>query len=204
VAELNCDQRFEKQIGFVLEIDKLKRVLRQTWLLDSSRRENDAEHSWHLAVMALVLSEYASEKSVDLPKVLKMLLIHDVVEIDAGDTFAYDELGATDKEEREALAAERLFGMLPSDQAADFRDLWEEFEARRSCEARFANALDRLQPILHNYKTQGKAWKKHGISAEQVIARNQTMAGGAPRLWAFAQRIIESAVKEGVLEDDAT
>jgi len=203
MGELSCDERFENQISFITEVDSLKRVLRQTWLMDGSRRENDAEHSWHLAVMALVLSEHSIDKSVDLPRVVKMLLIHDVVEIDAGDTFAYDEVGAKDKEEREAAAAERLFGLLPSDQATEFRTLWEEFEARRSPEARFAAALDRLQPILHNYKTRGKAWRKHGITAEQVIARNQHLAEGAPRLWEFAKTIIGTAVREGFLAGDA-
>lgn len=204
VNVLNGEECFERQIGFLIEVDKLKQVLRQTWLMDRSRRENDAEHSWHLAVMAIVLCEYAADGPVDLPRVLKMLLLHDVVEIDAGDTFAYDEVGAEDKAERETAAADRLFGMLPSDQAAEFRELWEEFEARRSAEARFAAALDRLQPILHNYQTNGKAWQEHGVCAQQVIDRNEHMAEGAPRLWEFAKTLIEDAVRQGFLQADAT
>ena len=203
MIELTSDDRLASQIGFLVELDKLKQVLRQTWIMDRSRRENDAEHSWHLAVMAIVLKEYAADESVDLAKVLKMLLIHDVVEIDAGDTFAYDTEGEKDKAERETAAAERLFGMLPRDQAAELRDLWEEFEARQTPESRFAAALDRLQPILHNYQTHGKAWRHHGISVDQVIARNRHMAEGAPRLWDFTESLIADAVKQGYLAGEA-
>lgn len=203
MIELTSDNRLASQIGFLVELDKLKQVLRQTWIMDRSRRENDAEHSWHLAVMAILLKEYAADESVDLAKVLKMVLIHDVVEIDAGDTFAYDTEGEKDKAERETAAAERLFGMLPADQAVELRDLWEEFEARQTGESRFAAALDRLQPILHNYQTQGKAWRQHGISVDQVIARNRHMAEGAPRLWAFTESLIEDAVKQGYLAGEA-
>lgn len=196
---MDSEQRVERQLDFLLELDRLKTVLRQTWLTDGSRRENDAEHSWHIAVMAVVLAEHSADPGIDLLKALKMLLIHDVVEIDAGDTFAYDEVGAQDKEQRERAAAERIFGLLPNGQAAAFRDLWEEFEARRSPAARFAAALDRLQPILHNYHTQGKAWLAHGITARQVVARNQHIAEGAPRLWDYARRIIDEAVARGYL-----
>ena len=199
MKKLDARQRVERQLDFLLELDRLKTVLRQTWLTDGSRRENDAEHSWHIAVMAIVLAEHSADPGIDLLKVLKMLLIHDVVEIDAGDTFAYDEVGALDKEKRERAAAERIFGMLPDEQSAAFRDLWEEFEARRSPEARFAAGLDRLQPILHNYHTQGKAWLAHGITARQVVARNQHMAEGAPRLWDYARGIIDEAVARGYL-----
>lgn len=177
---MDSEQRVERQLDFLLELDRLKTVLRQTWLTDGSRRENDAEHSWHIAVMAVVLAEHSADPGIDLLKALKMLLIHDVVEIDAGDTFAYDEVVVQDKEQREWAAAERIFGLLPNGQAAAFRDLWEEFEARRSPEARFAAALDRLQPILHNYHTQGKAWLAHGITARQVVARNQHIAEALP------------------------
>lgn len=196
---MDAKQRMERQIGFVLELDRLKRVLRQTWLTDGSRRENDAEHSWHIAAMALVLAEYAAEPDIDLRKVIEMLVIHDIVEIDAGDTFVYDEVGAEDKPDRERAAAERIFGILPDEQSARFQSLWEEFESRGSPEARFAAALDRLQPILHNYHTQGKAWRAHGITARQVIARNQHMAEGAPALWDYARRIIDDAVTRGYL-----
>ncbi len=191
--------RIGQQIGFVIELDKLKHVLRQTWLMDASRRENDAEHSWHLGVMAMVLAEHAAEPGLDISRVVRMVLIHDIVEIDAGDTFAYDEVGALDKAEREETAARRLFGLLPQEQAETFRDLWREFEARETAEARFAASLDRLQPILHNYYTQGKAWRQHGITADQVIARNRHIEEGAPRLWEYVRRLIDDAVTQGYL-----
>jgi putative hydrolase of HD superfamily len=188
-----------RQIQFVVEIDKLKGVLRQTWLMDGSRRENDAEHSWHLALMAVLLAEYAAEPNLDLLRVVKMLLVHDLVEIDAGDTFVYDKAGARDKAAREQKAAQRIFNILPPDQAGALRGLWDEFEARQTPEARFAAALDRLQPILHNYHTQGKAWRAHGITSEEVIAHNRHMAEGAPRLWQYARDLIRDAVEKGYL-----
>lgn len=192
------DDRLARQIEFIVEIDKLKRIERQTVLIDRSRQENAAEHSWHLAVMVLLLSEYASE-DIDLLKVLKMALLHDIVEVDAGDTFVYDDDGHEDKAGRERQAAERLFGMLPDDQKRAFRALWEEFEARETPEAKFAAALDRLQPLLHNYRTQGFAWQKHGITLDQVIARNRHMAEGTPALWNYAYAMIQDAVKQGYL-----
>src|SRR5262249_50705513 len=146
--------RLARQIAFIIEIDKAKQVLRQTLLMDGSRLENDAEHSWHLAVMALLLAEYAGE-AVDLLRVLKMVLIHDLVEIDAGDTFVYDVEALATRREREERAADRIFGLLPADVEEEFRALWEEFEAQATPEARFAAALDRLQPLLHNYHTGG-------------------------------------------------
>lgn len=193
------NDRLSRQIRFLLEIDKLKRVLRQTWHLDQSRKENDAEHSWHVAVMAVLLAEYAAEPGLDLAHVVKMILLHDLVEIDAGDTFAYDDVAARDKPEREQAAADRLFGLLPADQAAEFRQLWEEFEARRTPEARYAAGLDRLQPLLHNYHTQGRTWREHGVTAEQVLARNRHMSEGAPQLWQFAEDLIRDAVRKGYL-----
>lgn len=193
------DSRLAQQIRFVVEIDKLKHVLRQTWLMDQSRRENSAEHSWHLSVMAIVLAEYAAGRGIDMLRVLKMALLHDLVEIDAGDTFVYDDRGARDKQEREQRGAERIFGMLPLDQAHEFRRLWEEFEARRTDESRFAAALDRLQPILHNYYTRGKAWREHGVTSDKVRARNAHMAEGAPRLWNYAAELIATAVARGDL-----
>lgn len=195
------DDRLARQIGFVLEIDKLKRVLRQTWHLDQSRKENDAEHSWHLAVMAVLLAEYAAEPDLDLAKVVKMVLVHDLVEIDAGDTFVYDDVGYLDKPKREQAAADRLFGMLPEDQAAEVRDLWDEFEARQTPEARFAAGLDRLQPLLHNYHTQGRTWREHGVTSDLVLARNRHMAEGAPRLWEYAEAMIRDAVAKGYLAE---
>jgi len=193
------DSRLAKQVEFIVEIDKLKQVYRRTWLADKSRRENDAEHSWHLGVMAVLLLEYAQQPQLDLLRVLKMVLIHDLVEIDAGDTFAYDAAGAMDKAERETAAADRVFGLLPADQAAEFRTIWEEFEARRTPEAKYAAALDRFQPMLHNYVTQGKAWQEHGITADQVIARNQHMVEGSPALWDYARGFVADAVAKGYL-----
>jgi putative hydrolase of HD superfamily len=190
-----------QQIEFLIEIDKLKQVLRQTWLVDRTRRENDAEHTWHLAVMAVVLADYAAEKDMDVLKVLKMVLVHDLVEIDAGDTFVYDDQAATDKEEREQRAADRIFSLLPADQASEFRACWEEFESRRTPEARYAAALDRLQPILLNFHSRGKAWETHGIVSSQVRERNRHMEEGAPELWKYAQRIIQDAVDRGYLSE---
>jgi putative hydrolase of HD superfamily len=191
--------RLARQMQFVVEVDKLKRVFRQTWLLDQSRRENDAEHSWHLALMVVVLAEYAASEEIDLLRVLKMVLVHDLVEIDAGDTFVYDDQRSQDKADRERRAADRIFAILAPDQATELRGLWEEFEARRTPESRFAAALDRLQPLLHNYYTQGRAWQTHGITSEQVVAQNRHMIEGAPELWKYAENLITSAVEEGFL-----
>lgn len=193
------DSRLAQQIEFIVEIDQLKRVLRRTYLIDTSRRENDAEHSWHLGLMAILLVEHAASPQLDLLRVLKMVLVHDLVEIDAGDTFAYDDVGAMDKAAREAAAAARIFGLLPADQAAELRALWDEFEARQTPEAKYAAALDRFQPMLHNYRTQGKAWQEHGITADQVLARNRHMAEGAPALWDYARRFVADAVAKGYL-----
>ena len=189
--------RLDQQVGFILETDKLKQVLRQTLVSGGEgRRENDAEHSWHLGLMALLLREHAAEP-VDLLRVVEMLLVHDLVEIDAGDTFVYDEVAHLDKEEREQRAAERIFGLLPKDQAGRVRALWEEFEARQTPEARYAAALDRFQPLLLNFQTEGAAWRKHGVRRDQVIARNRHIEEGAPALWAAAQELIAAAVERG-------
>jgi 5'-deoxynucleotidase YfbR-like HD superfamily hydrolase len=195
--------RLAKQIQFILEIDKAKQVLRRTLLLDQTRCENDAEHSWHLAVIALLFCEYAGTEALDLLRVVKMVLIHDIVEIDAGDIFIYDTAGMAQKEERERRAAERIFRLLPEDQGGEFRALWDEFEERATPEARFAGALDRLQPLLHNYHTQGASWRAHGITSHQVIAMNRHIAEGAPALWDFARALIEDAVRQGYLEAGA-
>jgi putative hydrolases of HD superfamily len=192
-------KRLERQIQFIVEIDKLKDVFRQTLLMHGKRYENDAEHSWHLAVMAVLLSEYSLVQNLDIARVLKMALVHDLVEIDAGDTFCYDDKAAQSKDAREAKAAGRIFSILPSDQAAEVRALWEEFEARKTPEARFAAALDRLQPLLHNYNTQGAAWKKHGVTSEKVLARNKHIVDGAPVLWEYAENLIHDAVRKGYL-----
>jgi putative hydrolase of HD superfamily len=192
-------KRLEQQIAFVREVDKLKSIDRQTLLTDASRRENDAEHSWHLALMALLLGEYAGARDLDLLHVIRMVLIHDLVEIDAGDTYCYDQAGYADKSQRETAAAERIFNLLPPDQAAEIRSLWDEFEASETAEAKFANALDRLQPLMHNVFTNGQMWKRHGIVKSQVIDRNRKIADGAPDLWAFARSLIEKAVEDGDL-----
>ncbi len=183
---------------FIIEIDKLKQVLRRTVLTDASRRENSAEHSWHLAVTAILLCEYA-DSEVDVTRVLKMALVHDLVEIDAGDTFCYDDAGNLDRVDRERKAADRIFGLLPADQAADFRALWEEFEARTTPDARFAAALDRLQPLLHNLETQGKMWREYGVTHDRVVDRNKHIEAGAPDLWSYIRERIEDAARRGWL-----
>jgi putative hydrolase of HD superfamily len=190
--------RLEQQLNFIIEIDKLKSVLRQTPLIDRSRRENDAEHSWELAVMAVVLAEHAGSP-IDLPRVVTMLLIHDIVEIDAGDTFLYDDEAASTKAAREQRAADRLFDLLPGDQAAQLRALWDEFEKLDTPEARFAKALDRLQPLLHNYYARGGTWRQPGVDHAKVTDRKKVIAQGSPRLWAYAQALLKRAVDEGVL-----
>jgi putative hydrolase of HD superfamily len=183
----------EKQLHFIIELDKLKRVERRTVLMDGSRNENDAEHSWHLALMAIVLCDHAREK-VDMLKVLKMVLIHDIVEIDAGDTFCYDTEGERHRFEKEQKAAKRIFGLLPSRLADDFKSLWCEFESRQTAEAKFAAALDRFHPLLHNYYTRGYAWQKHGVTSREVLERNKRIEEGAPSLWEYTQRLIHDAI----------
>lgn len=192
-------ERLRQQIAFVVEIDKVKRVLRQTMVIRSGRHENDAEHSWHLAVMAVVLFEYAEGSRVDVLKVLKLVLVHDIVEVDAGDTYCYDEAAAAGKRERETRAADRIFGLLPHDQAREFRALWEEFEERKTPESRFANALDRLQPLLLNYHTDGRSWRRHGVTSGRVFERVAPIADSAPGLWEYAARLIRKAVEKGIL-----
>lgn len=191
--------RLKKQLDFVLEMDKLKYIERQSYVADGSRHENDSEHSWHLALMAMILSEYANEP-VDVLHVIKMVLIHDAVEIDAGDTYAYDIEGNATKREREEKAADRLFNILPEDQAREMRDIWEEFEAGITPEAKFANALDRVQPLMLNDITGGKAWKEHEVAASQVITRNANTYLGSDRLWKYAQSLIEKNREIGNLK----
>lgn len=194
-------QRLHRQIEFVAELDRLKSILRRNTLIDGSRRENTAEHSWHIGMFAIVLAEHADE-SVDILHVLKMLLIHDIVEIDAGDTFCYDDEAARDKEEREQKAADRLFGMLPDDQAREFRALWDEFEAATTAEAKFANALDRLQPVLLNSRSEGGTWKQYDVPTEQVIKRNRPIAAGSEILWERAEAMIYEAMGEKNADGD--
>lgn len=191
--------RINQQIEFIIEIDRLKGVLRQTLLIDWSRRENSAEHSWHLAMMAVVLAEYAPPE-VEIFHAIKMLLIHDLVEIDAGDTFCYDVQGNNGKAEKEELAANRIFGLLPTDIGKELKLLWEEFEAGETPTAKFAAALDRIQPLLHNQQTKGGTWRKFGIKREQVIKRVAPVKAGAPELWPFVLELIDDCVTNGYLE----
>ncbi|CAN7147449.1 MULTISPECIES: HD domain-containing protein [Brucella] len=198
-ASLVPNARLRQQFQFILEVEKLKQVIRRTPLLDTSRRENDAEHTWELVLMAMVLQEHANE-NVDLLSVLKMLIIHDIVEIDAGDTFIYDDAGALDQEEREMQAATRIFGILPEDQALEFRALWDEFEARKTAEAQFARAMDRLQPLLHNFFTSGGTWHTPGVTAPVVLDRKSPISHASDTLWEAAQRIIAEGVERGFLK----
>jgi putative hydrolases of HD superfamily len=196
---MSTHARLAQQIRFIIEVDKLKEIFRQTLLTQSRRHENDAEHSWHLCLMVIVLAEHANTPHLDVFRVLKMLLIHDIVEIDAGDTFAYDTARMVDQHAREALAADRLFGLLPADQTAEFRGLWDEFEARETPEAKFAAAIDRFQPMLQNCFTEGAAWRHHGVTSDRVIARNRPIADGAAPIWEYAAQMITDAVNAGHL-----
>lgn len=193
------EDRLKKQLEFVVEIDKLKTVLRRAYIsADPNIRDSSAEHSWHVAMMALVLSEHC-QLQIELTRVLKMLLIHDIVEIDAGDIGIYDKKGAIDKVGREKLGAQRIFGLLPHDQYLDLSSLWEEFEKGITPESKFARALDRLIPLLHNYHTQGKRWKEDGITYDQVIAVNQIIEDSSPELWNFALDLINESTQKGYL-----
>jgi putative hydrolase of HD superfamily len=192
-------ERLARQVDFLLEIDALKNILRQTLLLDRARSENSAEHSWHIALAAMVLRDYADSPEIELERVIRMLLLHDLVEIDAGDTYCYDEAAKTDQHEREKRAAARIFGLLPAEQAARFQALWNEFEERRTPESRFANAMDRFQAFLHNYCTEGQVWRRHGVSKAQVLKRMQPLESGAPPLWDYVRTLIDAAVAKGFL-----
>ena len=178
--------RLKQQMDFILEIDKEKFIGRQTYLSDGKRKENDAEHAWHMAIMVFLLAEYANE-SIDLLKTIKMLLIHDIVEIDAGDTYAYDEEGKKSQKDREMRAARRIFGILPEDQAQDLMALWREFEERKTPEARFARTMDNLQPMMLNAATDGKAWVDHEVHIDQILKRNEKTHEGSEELWEYAK-----------------
>lgn len=193
-------ERLRNQLEFVVEIDKLKEIHRRTDLISGRRKENSAEHCWHLALMAMVFKEHR-EEVLDMDKVLQMVLLHDVVEIDAGDTYCYDVDGNRDKKERERNAADRIFGLLPSDQAGEFQSLWEEFEEGATPEARYAAALDRLMPLLHNFFTGGRSWKEHGIVKTQVMERCAPIRAGSSELWALTLEVVDEAVRQGYLED---
>ena len=192
-------ERLDRQLRFVSEIDGLKGVLRQTMLPGPARRENSAEHSWHLAMMALVLGEYAPP-GTDLSRVIGMLLVHDLVEIDAGDLFVYADAAQQRRQEAaERAAADRIFALLPPDQAARLRQLWDEFEERQSPEARFARALDRLQPMLENLDAGGGTWQEHAVTADQVLAKVALITDGAPALGQYARDMVAGAVLAGLL-----
>ncbi len=195
------NERFNKQLQFIYEIDKIKSIFRKTRLFDNSRYENDAEHSWHLAMMALAFKEHATEE-IDILRVIKMVLIHDIVEIDGGDFIVYDQTAAAEKEAREVECAQRIYGMLPSDMKEDFISTWEEFEARETPEAKFAVALDRAEPTLQNCLTQGHSWVTHDISYEQVIGVNKKkIMEGCPALWDYIDSQLKQCIKEGFLKE---
>lgn len=193
--------RFSHQMEFLVELDKMKNIYRQTLVLHEDRQENDAEHAWHLAMLALVLAEYANEP-IDLKTVLETVLIHDIVEIDAGDTYAYDAAGNATKAAREQKAADRLFGMLPPEQGAHFRQLWDEFEAGSTPEARFAASLDRIQPLTLNYRKGGISWQRHDAKRSQVEARMQAVYDGSEVLGDYAMDLIRKAAETGLLRDE--
>ena len=194
-------ERLQQQMKFILEVDKVKQIIRQTYLADGSRKENDAEHSWHLALMAVLLKEYANEE-VDLAKVIPMVLLHDLVEIDAGDTYAYDQAGLATQRVRETKAADRILGMLPEDQGTKFRNLWEEFEAYETAEAKFAHVLDNCQPLLLNDASGGKSWKEHTVHKSQIYKRNEHTAEGSREIWEYMQQLIDKHIQLGHVIDD--
>ena len=198
---LNQVQRLQQQIEFMLEIDKLKHILRRTILTDRSREENSAEHSWHIAMAVFLFSEYAQDQNIDWYRVVKMLLVHDLVEIDAGDTYCYDHQSRKDQAQREQKAAERIFKILPLDQSISFRELWDEFENRETPESKYANALDRFQPFLQNYATKGQIWQKNNITRRQVKDRMQPVLDGAPLLWNLVELLIDDAVQKKYLAE---
>ena len=193
--------RLAQQVRFIVEVDRLKEIFRQTVLINSRRAENDAEHSWHLCLIVMTLAEHANCPGLDVLRVLKMLIIHDLVEIDAGDTFAYDTRAMANQHAREAIAADRIFGLLPADQTLAFRALWDEFEARQTPESRFAAAVDRFQPMLLNCRTEGAAWRRHGVTRDRVIARNSYIAEGSDALWTYAAQMVAEAVAAGHLDE---
>lgn len=195
------DERLKKQLEFIVEVDKIKNIGRQTYLSDGKRKENDAEHSWHIALMAFLLKEYANEE-VDVLKVMTMVLIHDIVEIDAGDTYAYDAEGHKTKETREKAAAKRIFGLLPEDQGEYLKALWEEFETFETMEAKFAHVMDNLQPLLLNDVSGGKSWAEHQIKKSQPYKRNERIPEGSAKLWEPMEQIILKHVEKGNLLDE--
>lgn len=193
-------KKLQQQMVFIAEVDKLKNIFRRTILTDSSRRENDAEHSWHLALMAIVLEEYAAEP-VNLGRVLAMVTVHDLIEIYAGDTFAFDAAANQDKAQREEAAAEKLFGMLDKEQAQELRQLWEEFDAMNTADSRFAASLDRIQPFMHNVLTEGHTWKLGTVTKEQVYRRMAPVKTGTPALWPWLESQVAAAIEKGWIKE---
>ncbi|WP_188188645.1 HD domain-containing protein [Nonomuraea sp. SYSU D8015] len=194
------EDRLTAQISFAIEIDKLKRIIRRNHLIDGSRRENSAEHSWYVGMLAMVLGEHAPP-GTDLQRVVAMLLVHDLVEIDAGDAFVYDPVEVAAQPEAERAAAERIFGLLPEEQAAWVRELWDEFEARSTPEAKFAKALDRFAPILANHHTEGGTWPLFKVKASQVREKVRMIEEGSPSLGAYALELVELSVARGHLSE---
>ena len=195
-------ERLERQFDFIKEIDKEKFIQRQTKLSDGVRRENDAEHAWHMAIMTVLLSEYANEK-IDVLRTVTMLLIHDIVEIDAGDAYAYDEEGQKTQHERESLAADRIYSLLPEDQKKKLRDIWEEFEAKNTPESRFAHTMDNLQPVILNAATDGKAWKEHQVRLSQFMGRQEDTPKGSETLWRYEwEKLVKPFLENGTIRGD--
>ena len=191
------DLNLQKQLSFIVEVDKVKNIMRRTLLIDGSRRENDAEHSWHLAIMAMLLTEYAEDKNFSLERVMKMVIVHDLVEVYAGDTFAFDVQGNIEKEEKEKLAADKLFSQLPENQGKQLRKLWEEFDEMKTPDARYAAALDRLQPFIHNLCTEGHTWVLAKVTKAQVYKRSGLSMEVLPALKPWMEEQIEFAIKKG-------
>ena len=200
MTENEKKERLEKQFRFLEEVDKEKQIFRQTYLADGKRKENDAEHAWHLALMTALLSEYANEP-IDVLRTMTMVLLHDIIEIDAGDTYAYDEIGNSTKRERELKAADRIFNLLPGDQAKKFRDIWDEFEECKTPEAKFACTLDKIQPTMLNNASGGISWIEHDVRAEQVYKRNERTHEGSEELWQYAdEHFLKPNVEKGIIK----
>ncbi len=191
--------RLKQQLDFLTEVDKMKNIMRQTLLIDKSRQETDAEHSWHFALMALTLYEHCEIKNVNIDRVIKMALIHDLVEIYAGDTFAFDVTGNESKELREKEAADKLFSLLPAEQAADFRNIWEEFDEMLTPDALYASAIDRLQPFISNFHTDGHTWAKHNVSINKVYERISPVKTAIPELSEYIDFVINDSVEKGYI-----
>ncbi len=195
------DEKLIKDINFIVEIDKMKSIYRRTQVINEKKREDDAQHSWHIAIMAMVLHEYCDEE-IDLLKTIKMLLIHDLVEIYAGDTFCYDKIANGDKKDREKIAAEKIFGLLEEDKGEEFKALWEEFEAMETPEAKFSASMDRLQPMLNNYNNGGGTWKEYSVPKEDILKRIEPVKYSSKKLWEFVLYMLEDAQKKGYIVKD--